>query len=105
MTHEDAPDDSLDGVKVPDPYDSQVTALEYGTQCAQVEEVGAEQLRATVCSGTTVVTNEDDSMSDALLEQGIKLIRQAFAAEGKRAIDEFIANLQSTIGGTKADVI
>lgn len=63
-------------------------------------------LTGTVAFGTSVANNGDDSiMSDDLLEQGIKLIRQAFAAEGKRAVDEFVANLQSTHGSGRADLV
>ncbi len=101
MTTEDMSLDSLDGVK----HTLKSEAKEASTQCGEVEINVSEGLTSTGCSGTSVASNGDDSMSDDLLEQGIKLIRQAFAAEGKRAVDEFVANLQSSIGGTKADTI
>ncbi len=105
MTKEKAPYNSVDGVNLPNLAEIAVNDLEDGQSCSQLEKVEEEQLTPVVCSGTTGVTTEDDSMSDDLLEQGIRLIRQAFAAEGKRAVDEFVANLQSTIGGTKADIV
>ena len=67
----------------------------------KLARVAEEQLTPVVCSGTTGVTTEDDLMSDDLLEQGIRLIRQAFAAEGKRAVDEFVANFNPLLAGQR----
>jgi len=104
MTTEDSPIDSFDGVKAPDEDDTEQKARGVCSPCGETEINDASGLTTGVSSGTSGVTTGDDSMSDDL-EQGIKLIRQAFAAEGKRAVDEFVTNLQSSIGGTKADII
>ncbi len=94
----------FDGVNPPEDSSQHPNDQEGMLRCEEVPPEELVLLTATAPYGTSGADTGDDSMSDDLLEQGFNLIRQAFAAEGKRAVDEFVANLQSSIGGTKADV-